>query len=110
MPRQAKRIIRDLTDEERDRLRHYRRQITGELPALKARTQSRKDAREESTLSGELRRSIHGSDLSLAKIAVEVGLTAEMLDEFLTGERTLRSDVMDRLALALGYELHHTSK
>jgi len=28
------------------------------------------------------------------------------LDEFLTGERTLRSDVIDRLAGALGYELN----
>ena len=31
-----------------------------------------------------------------------------VLDGFLTGERTLRSDVMDRLARVLGYELAHT--
>jgi hypothetical protein len=29
----------------------------------------------------------------------------ELLDDFLTGERTLRSDVIDRLTMALGYEL-----
>jgi hypothetical protein len=27
------------------------------------------------------------------------------MDDFLTGERTLRSDVMDRLAEVLGYQL-----
>jgi hypothetical protein len=32
-----------------------------------------------------------------------------VLDEFLTGERTLRSDVMDRLAKVLGYQLDRTS-
>ena len=34
------------------------------------------------------------------------GGTPLVLDEFLTGERTLRSDVIDRLAGALGYELN----
>ena len=29
-----------------------------------------------------------------------------VLDDFLTGERTLRSDVMDRLASVLGCELN----
>ena len=33
------------------------------------------------------------------------GISPLALDEFLTGERTLRSDVLDRLAGALGYVL-----
>jgi transcriptional regulator with XRE-family HTH domain len=63
------------------------------------------DAAKETTLSGELRRAVHASELSLSKIAANAGITAVMLDEFLTGERSLPSDVLDRLAQVLGYEL-----
>ena len=56
-----------------------------------------------------LRRAIHTSDLQLADIASKVGITPIMLDEFLTGERTLRSDVMDRLATVLGLRLQRVS-
>jgi hypothetical protein len=104
--RQAKRIHRQLTPSEEDRLTHYRQQIAEELPDLQARDQMRNEARNETTLSGELRRAIHASDLSLAEIAGRVGTTPLVLDEFLTGERTLRSDVIDRLAGVLGYELN----
>jgi transcriptional regulator with XRE-family HTH domain len=65
----------------------------------------RKEAQEEATLSGELRRAVHASTISLAEIARQAGVTPVHLDEFLTGERTLRSDVLDRLAGALGFEL-----
>ncbi len=41
----------------------------------------------------------------MAEIAARVAVTPLVLDEFLTGERTLRSDVMDRLAAVLGYDL-----
>ncbi len=101
----ARRISRELSDDETSRLAAYRRQIADELPDLAARDQMRKDAREEATLSGELRRAIHGSGLSLAEIAAEVGLPAVLLDDFLTGERTLRSDVIDRLTRLLRLEL-----
>ena len=67
---------------------------------MQARDQMREDARQESTLSGELRRAVHESDFSLAEIATRAGITPIMLDDFLTGERTLRSDVIDRLASA----------
>lgn len=72
---------------------------------MAARDQMRKDAREETTISGQLRRAIHTSELSLSAIAAQAGITPLLLDEFLTGERTLRCDVMDRLASALGCEL-----
>ena len=97
-----------MTPAEKGRLTEYREQIARELPDLTARDQMRKDARDESTLSGELRRAIHASDLSLAEIAAHAGITPVVLDDFLTGERTLRSDVMDRLTSVLGYELHHS--
>ena len=101
----AKRVTRELTEEEQARLQKYREQIARELPDLQSRDQMRKDARDEATLSGELRRAIHTSELSLAEIATRAGITPILLDDFLTGERTLRSDVVDRLASLLGLEL-----
>jgi hypothetical protein len=108
--RQARRISRDLTPEERARLEHYRTQIAEELPDLIEKDRMRNEAREENTLSGELRRAIHGSGLSLQAIGAQTGITSLMVDEFLTGERTLRSDVLDRLAKVLSYELHRVSQ
>ena len=72
---------------------------------MAARDQMRKEAREEATLSGQLRRAIHASELPLSAIAAQAAVAPLLLDEFLTGERTLRSDVMDRLAGALGCQL-----
>ena len=105
LQRRAERISRELTAEEQQRLTKYREQIAKELPELQTRDQLRKDARQENTLSGELRRAIHQSNLSLAEIAVQAGITPILLDDFLTGERTLRSDVLDRLTTVLGYDL-----
>lgn len=100
---QRQRITRELTPPEQERLKRQRELIAQELPDLNQRDQMRKEAQEELTLSGELRRAIHASNLPLATIASQSGITPLMLDEFLTGERTLRSDVMDRLATVLGF-------
>ena len=102
---QARRVTRELTSQEQDRLCRYREQIASELPELAERDRMRTEAREEATLSGELRRAIHGSPLSLSMIAERAGISLLALDEFLTGERTLRSDVLDRVAAILGYIL-----
>lgn len=102
---QARRITRELTPEEQDRLRRQREQIASELPDLIERDRMRKEAGEEVTLSGELRRAVHTSPLSLSALAERAGISPLTLDEFLTGERTLRSDVLDRLACVLGYVL-----
>lgn len=107
--RQVQRVTRELTEAENNRLKTYREQIAQELPDLQARDQMRKDARDETTLSGELRRAISLSEFSLAEIAARIGVTPIMLDDFLTGERTLRSDILDRLAGVLGYELQKAS-
>ena len=104
-PPQPRRVTRELTPEEQDRLRRYREQIASELPELAERDQMRQEAREEATLSGELRRAIHTSPLPLSTIAERAAIPPLALDEFLTGERTLRSDVLDRLAAVLGYVL-----
>ena len=104
-----KRITRTLTPAQRARLRQQRRLIASELPDLVARDQACKEAQDEPTLSGELRRAIHASSSSLAQVAAQAHIPALVLDEFLTGERTLRSDVLDRLASALGLELTNVS-
>ena len=88
-----------------ERMANLRDRIARELPDLAARNQMRKEASDEPTLSGELRRAIHSSDKSLAEIAAGAHIPPLVLDEFLTGERTLRSDVMDRLATCVGLEL-----
>ena len=103
--RKARRITRALTPRQRASLRRNRRLIAGELPDLAARDQMRKEASDEPTLSGELRRAIHASPSSLADIATQAGIPPLVLDEFLTGERTLRSDVLDRLTKSLGLAL-----
>ena len=103
--RQARRITRPLTGAEQKRVERHREEIAGELPEMAARDQMRKQAREEATLSGQLRRAVHASELSLSAIAAGAGIPPLVLDEFLTGERTLRSDVIDRLANVLGCQL-----
>jgi hypothetical protein len=105
----AKRITRELTLEEQERVKRHRELITKELPDLVQRDRMRKEAQQEPTLSGELRRAIHASELSLSAIASRAGMATLVLDEFLTGERTLRSDAMDRLATVLGLQLQRVS-
>ncbi|HEX5102639.1 MAG TPA: hypothetical protein VFV87_02435 [Pirellulaceae bacterium] len=94
-----------MTDAERDRLTALRAAVQAELPDLVARNQLREEARREPTLSGALRRAVRDSHRPLHHLAREIGVEAVQLDEFLTGERRLFSDVMDRLARAVGVEL-----
>ncbi len=106
---QPRRISGELTVAQRERLEQQQQQIAAELPDLAARDQMRKEAREEMTLSGDLRRAVHDSHLSLSTIAQRIGITPTLLDGFLTGERTLRSDVIDRLAAVLDFKLSRVS-
>jgi len=50
--RQARRITRELSPAEQQRLQRQREQVAEELPEMAARDQMRKDAREETTISG----------------------------------------------------------
>lgn len=86
------------TSAELARLRAIRESIAEELPDLVARDQLRRTAREERSISGAVRDAIHRSELPLRTIAAKAGLSPVELDEFLTGERTLPSDALDRLA------------
>jgi hypothetical protein len=105
----SKKRIARIDQEHQDKLKRQRELIANELPDLAKRDQMRKEAQEAPTLSGELRRAIHASELKLKTIAALTGIKLNMLDEFLTGEKTLRSDVMDRLANVLGLHLQRAS-
>jgi transcriptional regulator with XRE-family HTH domain len=100
---------REMTNEERQRLAALREKIQQEIPDLVARNQMRDDARREASLSGALRRAVHSSNRPLTHLAREVGIEPTMLDEFLTGERNLLSEVLNRLAKAVGYDLSQTA-
>lgn len=82
-------------------LRLDRKKIAAELPELADRGRMLDEAAAENSLSGHLRRAIHHSAWLLKKIAAEVGLDVLVLCDFLEGTRTLRSDVLDRLAQAV---------
>ncbi len=75
--------------------------IAQELPDLMQRHDRMVEAAAEDTLCGHLRQVIHKSHKSLDSIAASVGITTEMLCDFLEGERSLRGDVLDRLAKAI---------
>jgi hypothetical protein len=85
-----------------EQLRRDREKIAAELPELKNRGQRLDEAAAENSLSGHLRRAIHQSGRPLRKIAAEVGIDVYVLCDFLEGTATLRSDVLDRLAQAVG--------
>lgn len=95
----------ELTPEQQARLLNARRQVERELPDLVTQGRALRKAAGEPTFNGELRRAVHASELSLARIASEPGIKPSQLDEFVTGEATLASDAIDRLAAQLGYEL-----
>ena len=94
----TKKIPEDLLEQ----LRRDRESIAAELPELTERGRRLDEAALEDSLTGHLRRAIHHSGKPLKTIAAEVGLDVFVLCDFLEGTRTLRSDVLDRLAQAVG--------
>jgi hypothetical protein len=76
------------------------------MPELKERGRFLDEAAAENSLSGDLRRAIHRGGRPLKKIAGDVGLDAYLLCNFLEGTANLRSDVLDRLAQAVGATIH----
>src|SRR5438128_934871 len=98
----AKTIPGDLLEQ----LRRDREKITAELREPKERRPRLDEAAAENSLSGHLRRAIHRSGRPLKKIAAEVGLDVFLLCDFLEGTATLRSDVLDWLAQAVGATIH----
>ena len=99
------RATHKLSPAEKDRLRDMQAKIRQELPDLIAKDALRAEAEREPTFSGSLRRAIHKSGLTIDQVATRAALDPAHLDEFLIGTRTLRSDVIDRLAFAVGVRL-----
>jgi len=102
------RIYGTLTPAQTRRMKKVRELIAAELPDLIRRNQLADDAQNEKTFSGQLRRAIHAFPMSSMKIAEKVGLRWIDLDDFLTGEKTLRSDAIDRLVKLLKLKLATT--
>lgn len=88
-----------------DQLQRDRKLIAAELPDALERGERLREAAAENTVCGHLRRAIHQSRRRLDTIANDVGIPVESLCDWLAGERTLRSDVLDRLAQAVGADI-----
>jgi hypothetical protein len=101
----SKRSTIKLTEEQLRQLRKDRELIAKELPDLIAKHQHIRDAAEEQSHSGALRRAIHASKILLDDLADRAGTTLDTLDAFLAGERPLTSDVIDRLTKILKLRL-----
>lgn len=69
------------------------------------RAKRRADALAEPTMSGQVRRAIRASELSLSEMAERIGVSPTELSGFMSGDQPLSSDVLDALAALLGYEL-----
>lgn len=94
--------IKNIPEDLLKQLQRDRKTIAAELPELMERGRCLDEAASEDSLSGHLRGAIHQSGRPLKKIAAEAGLDVLALCDFLEGTRTLRSDVLDRLAQAVG--------
>ncbi len=92
-----------MTPELRERWQNAVQETEAELPELLGLGERLREAAREDTISGHLRRAVHHSRLRLEKIAAAAGIPVESLNAFLSGEHTLRSDVLDRLALAVDF-------
>lgn len=103
---QWRRIHRDLTPEEEARLDRALREaeeidkpdLLAQLPILRAKAA-------EPTFSGQLRQAIHTSPLPVRFLAEKAGTDSEAIYDFLLGEQSLPSEVIDRLVEVLGYQL-----
>ncbi len=103
-----------ISPELNEQLRRDRASIADELPELTERHDRMMEAQAEDTFSGHLRGAVHRSGRLVREIAADAGISSQTLCEFLEGTRTLRSDVLDRLAqavdAAIAVEPRHLNK
>ena len=90
-----------ISPELNEQLRRDRASIADELSELTERHDRMMEAQAEDTFSGHLRGAVHRSGRLVREIAADAGISSQTLCEFLEGTRTLRSDVLDRLAQAV---------
>ncbi len=79
--------------------------IAEELPELIAKHQRIRDAAEERSHSGALRRAIHSSKILLHDLASRADTDIKTLDDFLTSKQPLNSEIIDRLTKILKLKL-----
>src|SRR5882762_3179173 len=103
--RKAKRIYVNESPVSKRQLEKWRAQVADELPNLIRRNKLADEAMKEKTFSGRLRRAIHGFPRSPMRIAEAAGISWDDLDDFLTGEKPLPSDAIDRLVTAVKLKL-----
>ena len=101
----AKHRTIQLSKEQLAQLGKDRELIAQELPDLIVKHQRLREAAEEPTHSGALRRAIHASKILLHDLANRAGTDMQTLDGFLMGEQPLTSDVIDRLTKILNLRL-----
>ena len=103
--KKQRQIVGKLGDALMKKLRRSRALIAKELPELIEKDQRLCNAMQEPTTSGALRRAIHSSKILLPDLADRAQTDLDTLDAFLTGERPLTSDIIDRLARILKLKL-----
>lgn len=108
--RKPRRIQRELTKKEAELLRSRRQQVDQELQDLRERArqvelEKRNTAMTEPTVSGQLRRDISDRGMNHTELAGKVGVSANMIAEFLVGARPLDSWTIDKIAALLKQEL-----
>jgi len=86
--------------EEIARDEELRRKLHEEFPPARATSPPMPDSMTET-----LKRAIRDSRRSLPEIAAEAGVSRDMLDQFLAGQRDIPMTVADRLADVLGLKL-----
>lgn len=97
------RVVRQFSTGERARWEQARDEALALRPQVVEKGRRLRAAASEPTLSGALRSAIHSHAKPLPVIATEAGVPLQELDEFLTGDRNLRSDAIDRLAQVMGF-------
>jgi hypothetical protein len=87
-----------------DEIERIEQQVNAELPEIMERQRKKKVAREEQSVSGQLRRAIHDGNLRYPQLVRLSGVSMEELDDFMTGEPVpLR--VFEQLAAAMKCQL-----
>lgn len=91
-----------------DQAEEYRRLASAEDTGKEEnrdRIQRRDQAAAEPGFSGDLRRALKACGRPPHDVADDVGIDAELLEDFRAGEATLPTDVVDRLVAVLGLRL-----
>jgi hypothetical protein len=85
-----------------EKMDEIRRSWADDDPASAAAQFERlQEAAAEPSVSGQLRRAVHASGRAVSQIAKAVGVESQHIGEWLEGQRNLRSDILDRIGLAI---------